>query len=56
MSVYAFGLLGMAPIGTQLAGQTGALIGASPGCIAAGVVMLVLMSGAWLLTPVPDLD
>jgi MFS family permease len=56
LSVYTLALMGMAPIGTQLAGLVGGAIGPAAGCAMAGTAMIVLLAASWLLTPVRSFD
>ena len=56
LSVYMLALLGMAPIGTQLAGWVGAVLGAATGCTLAGLAMMALLAVSWVATPVRSFD
>jgi MFS family permease len=56
LSVYTLALLGMAPIGTQLAGWVGQVVGPASGCLLAGLGMLVLLAILWIATPVRSFD
>ena len=49
-------LLGMAPIGAQLAGWVGAVLGAATGCTLAGLAMMALLAVSWVATPVRSFD
>lgn len=56
LSVYTMALMGMAPIGTQLAGLAGEAFGAASGCVLAGIIMIGLLSASWFMTPVRSFD
>lgn len=56
LSVYTLALMGMAPIGTQLAGLVGEAVGPATGCLLAGISMLVLLAVFWVATPVRRFD
>ena len=56
LSVYMLALLGMAPIGTQLSGWTGAALGAATGCTLAGLAMMTLLAICFVATPVRTFD
>lgn len=56
LSVYTLALLGMAPVGTQLAGWLGEIVGAATGCLLAGASMIALLVVTWITTPVRRFD
>ncbi len=56
LSVYTLALMGMAPIGTQLAGHVGEAIGPAAGCGLAGASMTLLLAVSWLRMPVRSFD
>jgi MFS family permease len=56
LSVYTMALMGMAPIGTQLAGLTGEAFGAASGCTLAGLIMIGLLAASWVMTPIRTFD
>jgi MFS family permease len=56
LSVYTLALMGMAPIGTQLAGLLGEAIGAATACTLAGACMIALVAVSWFAMPVRTFD